>query len=357
MTFPVSTLNGRPITALYVAALLAGCANEPATRRYGSMKDEHFAASAASPARPHVLKSPAASIELPHDAVAGWSTKAVAARAPRNANKLPVVALSQVLVARQHQLTAEADLQGMVSKPTASGRPAAIESTDRLDLPGSSITIAPLEERPSTSIRRAPRSFEPSTQMQFDPVLRQAPPTATPGQSNDKKSSKTASLSHSPGPAAGMPPAPPAPSGPQAAPAPSVKATSPSAHASASVATPFATSVTASSGPGETSEVAMTIERSELLLRIGNVFGARDVLEPAVSAGSALAITALAKTYDPHELRAFMVPPGTADVSKASALYGDAIRLGAFDARHRLERLKQAASQTTPVSQSTEPKR
>lgn len=102
---------------------------------------------------------------------------------------------------------------------------------------------------------------------------------------------------------------------------------------------------------GAPSTVAAMIERAELLLRIGNVYEAREVLAPGVNSSSPEAITALAKTYDPNELKAFLVPPGTSDVGKATELYTEAARLGSLDARRRLERLRTPATGTPQPSQ------
>lgn len=93
--------------------------------------------------------------------------------------------------------------------------------------------------------------------------------------------------------------------------------------------------------------VAAAIENANLMLRIGNVAGARAALEAGVKARNGEAISELGRTYDPNELQAFLlVPPGTADAAKAVELYTEAARLGSTSARVRLERLK--AGQPTP---------
>ncbi len=82
------------------------------------------------------------------------------------------------------------------------------------------------------------------------------------------------------------------------------------------------------------------IERADLLLRIGNVMGARAVLEDAGKARNADAIAELGRTYDPVELRSFLVPPGTTDAEKAKLHYREAAALGSATAKTRLERLE-----------------
>lgn len=94
--------------------------------------------------------------------------------------------------------------------------------------------------------------------------------------------------------------------------------------------------------------IAGQIERAELLLRIGNVLGAREAIEPGVKAKSPEAITELAKTYDPVELARFLVPPGTADAVKAVELYTEAAALGSAVARSRLDRLRSQAPPAEP---------
>lgn len=95
------------------------------------------------------------------------------------------------------------------------------------------------------------------------------------------------------------------------------------------------------------------IERANLLLRIGNVQGARSALADGVKARHPDSIAELARTYDPHEIKPFLVPPGTADVSKAIELYTEAAQLGSTAARTRLAKLKagQAPSAVPPIRQ------
>jgi TPR repeat protein len=91
---------------------------------------------------------------------------------------------------------------------------------------------------------------------------------------------------------------------------------------------------------------AALFERVNLLLRIGNVQGARALLADAVKARSPEAIAELGRTYDPNELAPFLVPPGMADPAKAAELYAEAARLGSAVARTRLERLNAAPAQS-----------
>lgn len=76
-------------------------------------------------------------------------------------------------------------------------------------------------------------------------------------------------------------------------------------------------------------------------MRIGNVNGARDLLEPA-KGRNAEVVSELARTFDPVELgKLTLVPPGTANAARAVELYAEAARLGSASAKARLERLQQ----------------
>lgn len=76
-------------------------------------------------------------------------------------------------------------------------------------------------------------------------------------------------------------------------------------------------------------------------MRIGNVQGARELLEPA-GARSAEALSELARTYDPVELGRFtLVAPGTANPTRAVELYTEAAAKGSSSAKARLDRLQQ----------------
>ncbi len=104
----------------------------------------------------------------------------------------------------------------------------------------------------------------------------------------------------------------------------------------------------AASGPADNSITAM-LERAEQALRTGKVMDAREALMPGVKAANASAVLALARTYDPIELRAFPVPPGMSDPVKATELYTEAARLGSPDARQKLERLKALPPPASPA--------
>lgn len=93
----------------------------------------------------------------------------------------------------------------------------------------------------------------------------------------------------------------------------------------------------------QSSEAGKTvIERAELLLRSGNVAGARTMLEPAAAANDPDAIAALGRTYDPLELESYLVPAGVTDGRKAAEYYVRAAALGSAVARTRLQRLRDA---------------
>ena len=92
--------------------------------------------------------------------------------------------------------------------------------------------------------------------------------------------------------------------------------------------------------------IGNAIEQAELLLRIGNIVGARSVLEPFVKSRHAEALAELGKTFDPIELEKFLVAPGIANAGKAIELYTEAAGRGSVVAKLRLERLQTAP---TPV--------
>lgn len=107
---------------------------------------------------------------------------------------------------------------------------------------------------------------------------------------------------------------------------------------------------------GQQVSLSALIERSWLLLKVGNVKDARETLSPVVSAGLPSAVLALAKTYDPSELKNTLAPAGAADLAKATELYAQAAKLGSLDARLRLDRIKGISPpgsepQATPASE------
>lgn len=87
-----------------------------------------------------------------------------------------------------------------------------------------------------------------------------------------------------------------------------------------------------------------------MLLRIGNVLGAREGLEPLARAGHADAIAALGRTFDPNELAGLLAPPGVADPTRAIELYADAARRGSAIARARQQRLQAQAESAAPAT-------
>ena len=90
------------------------------------------------------------------------------------------------------------------------------------------------------------------------------------------------------------------------------------------------------------------IEQAELLLRIGNIAGARNVLEPFATAKHPEALAELGKTFDPIELEKFLIAPGSGNAAKAIELYTEAAGRGSLVAKLRLERLNTAS---VPVEQ------
>ncbi|WP_132256782.1 hypothetical protein [Methylobacterium segetis] len=82
--------------------------------------------------------------------------------------------------------------------------------------------------------------------------------------------------------------------------------------------------------PGEPSPRAL-VERAERLIRLGDISGARLVLERAMERGEPRAAFLLAQTCDPRMLRAWKVQGLQADPERASALYARAAREGLAD--------------------------
>jgi hypothetical protein len=71
-------------------------------------------------------------------------------------------------------------------------------------------------------------------------------------------------------------------------------------------------------------------------IQIGDIAGARLVLEHAVDAGDTTAIYALAETYDPRVLAKLHVRGMTGDAEKARALYEQALAKGVKQAQAKL---------------------
>lgn len=377
------TPGSRAFVALHVAALLAGCATfEAAAPRYGSIKDDPpVAAAHAAPPMPRPVVKVAGRPQEP-DTTMRPATKVAArpiARAeatpeprsptpPARAESAPPVRAAEpqksvsapvplppvsgplpparantapapetkAAQSNSASTTAEITETRPAQRPGIIERPGAIERPAPLERPDS----APNGERASSAARRADPPQKPDA----------APAPAAKAQPDAPKAQQPAQPP-APGPvASATPPASPA-TPPKAAPAPKSQAPDSKAQPANNADKNGKASQPADKaakqpppvplGPGDGSVAAM-VERSELLLRIGNVTDAREVLMPGVTAGNVNAIVALAKTYDPLELRAFLVPPGTSDATKAAELYTEAARLGSLEARQKLERLKGA---------------
>jgi hypothetical protein len=87
-------------------------------------------------------------------------------------------------------------------------------------------------------------------------------------------------------------------------------------------------------------EIALMIEKGAALIGIGNVAGARMVLQHAAKAGDPAAAFALAETYDPLVLQRLDVKGGiTSDIALANIWYARAKDLGSIMASERLKRL------------------
>jgi hypothetical protein len=87
-------------------------------------------------------------------------------------------------------------------------------------------------------------------------------------------------------------------------------------------------------------EIALMMEKGAALIGIGNVGGARMVLQHAAEAGDPAAALALAETYDPLVLRRMDVKGGiTSDIGLANIWYEKAKDLGSIVASERLKSL------------------
>jgi hypothetical protein len=87
-------------------------------------------------------------------------------------------------------------------------------------------------------------------------------------------------------------------------------------------------------------EIALMVQKGAALIRIGNVGGARMLLQHAAEAGDPAAALALAETYDPLVLRRLDVKGGiTSDIALANIWYEKAKDLGSIVASERLKAL------------------
>jgi hypothetical protein len=101
---------------------------------------------------------------------------------------------------------------------------------------------------------------------------------------------------------------------------------------------PEAARLTAPEAPGNP-EALRLMARASLLLSQGNIGAARTVLDRAAETGSALALFALAETYDPIILAAWGTFGTQGDAAKARELYAKAFAGGVQEANDRLNAL------------------
>jgi hypothetical protein len=101
----------------------------------------------------------------------------------------------------------------------------------------------------------------------------------------------------------------------------------------------IAARLTAPEAPGNP-EALRLMARASLLLSQGNIGAARTVLDRAAETGSALALFALAETYDPITLAAWGTFGTQGDAAKARELYARAFAGGVQEARDRLNALR-----------------
>ncbi|GEP05357.1 hypothetical protein [Methylobacterium oxalidis] len=171
------------------------------------------------------------------------------------------------------------------------------------------------EAAPAASTRAGPKSAEPPTA----PLGAAAParqpeaaPRAAPVAQAQAGAKPAAAQSASPAPSAA----------PALAPAPS------SAPAAASAPV-----------PAEPKPQAL-VERAERLIRLGDISGARLVLERAMDRGEPRAVFLLAQTCDPRMLRAWKVQGLQPDPERARALYARAAREGLADPKSLAEAMR-----------------
>jgi hypothetical protein len=216
-----------------------------------------------------------------------------------------------------------------VDKPDEVARPAPV-TRPALQPPEPRIVAQPKAELPKSPEASLPKIMPPVPPPKA-PAVAQPAPTPPPEQPK----------------AVQPPPAPiaPLPSDPPKAAAPSMPAPTATDRPPPAPKAPPAAASPKSPPEG----VAALIERTNLLLRIGNVAEARRILEEPAKAKNADAIAELGRTYDPNELQPFLVPPGSADLAKAIELYTEAGRLGSAIARTRLEKLKATHSSPVPA--------
>jgi len=81
------------------------------------------------------------------------------------------------------------------------------------------------------------------------------------------------------------------------------------------------------------------LKRARALIGVGDIAGARRVLERAARAGDGTALFTLAESYDPTVLAQWGVVGVRPDVERARALYQQALDHGFGQARERLAAL------------------
>jgi hypothetical protein len=101
-----------------------------------------------------------------------------------------------------------------------------------------------------------------------------------------------------------------------------------------------ATASTRTAAPLLTSEEERDVGRAEELLRIGNIAGARLVLEHVLRGGNPIVAFKLAETYDPRRLQASRVFGVRGDPQKARELYKQALAGGVQQAEAQLADLR-----------------
>jgi hypothetical protein len=82
------------------------------------------------------------------------------------------------------------------------------------------------------------------------------------------------------------------------------------------------------------------VARADALFRVGDVSGARLLLERSMESGNARAAFLLAETFDPHVLSKLGVVGIRSDPAKARELYARALALGIQQAESRMQALK-----------------
>ncbi len=104
-------------------------------------------------------------------------------------------------------------------------------------------------------------------------------------------------------------------------------------------APPSAPVVAAAPDAGSANEIAALMARADQLLATGDIVAARGFYEHAAEQGTAAAMTAVGKTYDPLFLEEMHVRGSRGDAGKAAEWYRRADAAGDREAGQRLKRL------------------